>query len=194
VLACRWATALVGSAVFVLAAGCSGSPGSTNEAGVSGYPPSPPTASTTTPDPDEPTAPVMPDLARQRTTLGAKAFVRYYVQVLNYSHDIGSGKHLRSLAANDCLVCHDFQDNIDEMEAHGGGQVGGHWKVQLIRPLPAGSADLRNLSSTVLVRPGTTRRTSASVIMEIKSRVVFIDFYLTWHRPRWVISNVVPWS
>ena len=44
------------------------------------------TASTTTTPPDRRRPPVMPALARQKTPAGAKAFVRYYVEVLNHSY------------------------------------------------------------------------------------------------------------
>jgi hypothetical protein len=68
---------------------------------------SPSTAPTTThPDTSQrPTEPVMPALAKRHSTAGAKAFIRYFVAVLNYSYSIPLSRPLRHVSASECHVC-----------------------------------------------------------------------------------------
>jgi hypothetical protein len=135
----------------------------------------------------------MPALAHQKSTAGAKAFVRYYIDVLNFAHIIASGELLAHISSSDCEVCRYLGENIDEMERQGGGQKGGAWTARSIKLLPAGSAEQRNLSVTILVNRGTSQKTSDSPLEPIKRRIVFDDFYLEWRGARWQLTNLVPW-
>jgi len=78
-------------------------------------------ATTEPPDPG-PTAPVMPERAKQHSTAGAKAFVRYYIDVLNYSWTLGSGDAIRASSVHQCRVCRGIAGFVDEVVAHGGHQ------------------------------------------------------------------------
>ncbi|MEP6667274.1 MAG: DUF6318 family protein, partial [Nocardioidaceae bacterium] len=66
-------------------------------------PPSSSTPSTT--EPTSPAPPELPDAAKEKTPAGAKAFIRFYVDVVNAAWKSQSSKQLRSLATRSCSVC-----------------------------------------------------------------------------------------
>jgi hypothetical protein len=152
----RWATALVSSVICALITGCSGSPEPTTEGSVSGDPSGPPASSvtslTTPPDPDEPPAPVMPDLAKQNSIAGAKAFVRYYIDVLNYAFSELQPTRLDALSPAGCGLCRSFVGGVRKLRRNGGSQIGGTWSTSNVAGL--GSDD----ASTFFVADVDARR------------------------------------
>ncbi len=94
----RAISAAVTSAVCCLALGsCSSRAHSATPAHASTTSPS--TASVSPDTSRRPTEPVMPALAKEHSTAGAKAFIRYFVTVLNYSHHAHPTATLRTLSA-----------------------------------------------------------------------------------------------
>jgi hypothetical protein len=89
-------------------------------------PPSPtPTVTTAVPTPSSsPTAPVMPEAAREHTEAGAKAFVEYFWEVVDYAGTTLDSSALRKLAADDCVGCQGAVDFVDQMRAGGATFVG----------------------------------------------------------------------
>lgn len=73
----------------------------------------PPTTPTTDPtddptdDPEGPVEPALPTAARAPTRAGAEAFVRYYIDLLNYAANTGDTEPLRA-AAKGCSGCDDY--------------------------------------------------------------------------------------
>ena len=110
---------LIGLALLTLT-GCSGSadpspPPTTRSTPTSAAPS--PTAS--------PTVPVMPEAAKAHTKAGAKAFVRYFWQVVNYAQATGDTAAIRTLSARKCAECDAGMYAIDEVYGAGGSIGGG---------------------------------------------------------------------
>ena len=129
-------TAVIGSGLLTLTA-CSGS------ADPSTPPPpsatvtvTPATASRTptptpTPSASAPTPPVMPSAAKAHTKAGAKAFVEYFWEVVNYAQESGNTAPIRELAdARGCTQCRAGVAGIRNVYDHGGRIVGGHSTVK----------------------------------------------------------------
>jgi hypothetical protein len=120
--------AAVTSAVCCLALGsCSSHAGTATPARASTS--SPRTASVSPDTSRRPTEPVMPALAKQHSTAGAKAFIRYFVTVLNYSYSIPISGPLRHVSAQECHVCQTLARGLDALRQSRGSQAGGRWKV-----------------------------------------------------------------
>jgi hypothetical protein len=183
--------AAVTSAVCCLALGsCSSDAGTATPARASSS--SPRTASVSPDTSGRPTEPVMPALAKQHSTAGAKAFIRYFVTVLNYSHRAHSTDRLRTLSADDCLVCTVIARSIDAMHRSGGQQTGAEWNCLNVASLPRTDPRGRNFVAQIHIRAGKTQRSRGAVTQTIRQRVVHDDFFLLWRAGTWLLQDLRP--
>jgi hypothetical protein len=74
-------------------------------------------------------APSMPVEARGTSKKSAKAFVRYYVDVLNHATVTGRTSRAKQLSAPSCESCEAMLERIDEIYANGGYLAGEGWRV-----------------------------------------------------------------
>jgi hypothetical protein len=88
-----------------------------------------PTSSPTDSEPTEPTGPrppQLPDAATAPGKAGAKAFVAYYIRLLNYASWTGDTQALRSRAP-DCTGCGSYARLYEKTYRNGGWFKGGAW-------------------------------------------------------------------
>ncbi|MBZ5737327.1 DUF6318 family protein [Nocardioides mangrovi] len=98
-------------------------------------PSSPATSSVATSPTTEP-IPDMPEAALGHGESAARAFVNYWLTVLNYSIESGDTTRLRSLSADRCKSCALIAQTIDDTYSAGGEMSGGLWEPRSVRPLP----------------------------------------------------------
>ena len=80
-------------------------------------------------------APTLPPEARGTSKAAAKAFVRHWIEVLNYAGPTGDTAALRQLSDEDCAACRAIADFIEQIYG-GGGQIRGEgWDVQTVSRL-----------------------------------------------------------
>ena len=91
-------------------------------------PTSTPTAEATD-DPNAPVEPVLPAGAEADSRAGAEAFVRYYIELLNYAGLTGDVAELRQQAA-DCLSCDSLVDTFRQTYADGGRYETNGWQIE----------------------------------------------------------------
>ncbi|WP_215817025.1 DUF6318 family protein [Pimelobacter sp. 30-1] len=72
-----------------------------------------------------PAVPVLPEAAREASEAGARAFVEYYWELVNYAQATGDVKALRQLSASTCDVCLAFVKEIRSLYSQGGRILGG---------------------------------------------------------------------
>lgn len=77
----------------------------------------------------EPSAPDIPRAATQPGRRGAAAFVRHWVDVLNYAGQTGDTRGLRRISTTDCVRCAALWEGIDQVYAADGEITGGGWQV-----------------------------------------------------------------
>lgn len=77
-----------------------------------------------------PTAPAMPEIAQDESAAGAEAFVRHYIDVLNYAAVTGETEELKQLSSPDCSGCEKYIDLYESTYADGGYFTGGEWSVE----------------------------------------------------------------
>jgi mono/diheme cytochrome c family protein len=91
---------------------------------------------TSTPTPTGPTEPAVPEAATHHSDAGAEAFVRYWVELINYGQATGDADTLESVMDSRCAGCHGILSAIRDPYASGGHIEGGTWIVGNLRELP----------------------------------------------------------
>jgi Family of unknown function (DUF6318) len=89
--------------------------------------PSPTEPSPTDPSPTGPQEPPLPDAAKAPGKAGAKAFVAYYIRLLNYASHTGDGALLLRYGPS-CRVCRSQADFAERLYGRGGWYRGGAWR------------------------------------------------------------------
>jgi hypothetical protein len=95
-----------------------------------------PTASSPAPSPSA-TPPAMPAEATGTSPAAAKAFVRHWVEILNYSGPALDHQAIRSVSSADCAACSAIAGLIEDVERDGGTIRGRGWKVQRMNVVSA---------------------------------------------------------
>lgn len=95
-------------------------------------------SATPSPTPTEPVVPVMPEAAKAHTQAGAKAFVRYFWQVVNYAQATGDTSGITAISVGGCKGCEGGVAGISKVYAAGGTIRGGkstpsHLKVEWLQ-------------------------------------------------------------
>lgn len=76
-----------------------------------------------------PTPPQAPALVSENSAEGAEAFVRHYIDTLNFARDSGDIKGLQFLSNSECENCAQIISTISRVHDSGGRYVGGDWNV-----------------------------------------------------------------
>ncbi|WP_377322216.1 DUF6318 family protein [Pimelobacter simplex] len=124
----RWRACVVALAVVLAGGGFSGCDGGSAS-------PSPPVRSPEVSVSGSPTGagepspalmvPVLPGAAKEASEDGARAFVGYYWELVNYAQATGDVRRLRRVSAPTCEVCSGFVRDIRDHYRAGGRIVGG---------------------------------------------------------------------
>jgi Family of unknown function (DUF6318) len=185
------AAAVLAFALSPVLAGCTDDDGQSPTPTDSSPPPSGHTTTpgSTTSDPaDEP--PVLPDAAKAQTTAGAKAFVRYYADVLNYAWLNLDPKRLDDISADGCKVCNAIVQSIDKAAKEGGYQHGGQWTVTKTTDIPDSFEDRVSIITAISIAQGSWRQTASDRVRRIAPSNVTDQFLVIWTDNRWRTLDV----
>ncbi len=160
---------------------------------MSSAPTSPPSSSPTSSATQEPPAqpPEMPALAKEKSPAGAKAFVEYYMEVVNYSWHAGSGDLARRFSTPDCIACRGIARSIDQMERGGGFYRGGEWAATLPVLIPSEPIDKPIVHTALKQSSGTWKRSEEDRLRRIPSSRQYIDVHLTRVGASWKVTSLV---
>jgi hypothetical protein len=112
--------------VLLVVSGCGGDPQPKIAPPPSTSPSAPVSSSSSAPTrPSGPVEPTMPALAKQDSAAGAKAFVKYYWQVVNYALSTGEIERLHELTNPDCTPCQSGIRSIADVYDGSGSISGG---------------------------------------------------------------------
>ncbi len=148
------------------------------------------TTATTSSDSGHPTAPVMPALARQQSTAGAKAFIRYFVAVFNYAFHTGRSTPLTSISSADCRVCQRLVEVVDKNQRLGGYQVGGDWFPGKLSRVPTEPLTAPVILAEIHIRRGYFKTSAAGSRHAILPADLNHEFRLRWQSSRWVLTDL----
>jgi hypothetical protein len=87
-------------------------------------------------------APTMPAAARGTGAKSAKAFLRYYIEVVNYAMASGETQPLSLVSEQRCASCRAVIHNVRNVYGNGGRLSGSGWSLLLIRSVQ-GQSDSR---------------------------------------------------
>lgn len=112
---------VIGFALVLVLAGCGGDPKAE---------PSPtPSTPVTSPVSSTPTPPAMPDAAKANTKAGAIAFVRHYIELINYLQATGEDAPLAEASRPSCKSCGAVIRAAKSIYDAGGHIEGGTWTI-----------------------------------------------------------------
>lgn len=138
-----------------------------------------------------PKRPVMPPMARQKSVVGAKAFVRYYVAVMNFAWIAKSGRGIRQASSTGCAVCRRLANYVDQTYRSGGWQHGGNWTVRNVGIIPGQPKTIPKLAALVHVSAGHWRKTNDSKVIAIHPRDLTYTITLRWLENQWQTADIV---
>ncbi len=114
-----------------------------------------PASSAEGPQSAPPTAPAMPVAAQGTGPRAAKAFVRHWIETLNYAVSTGDTSQVRVLSMADCESCNAMTDKVDLVYHRGGEFRGKGWVIRTIRFQPYQPKTRPVLSVGLFVAPQT---------------------------------------
>jgi hypothetical protein len=125
-----------------------------------------PTEESTSPaSPSDPVEPSMPTEATRDSDAGAEAFVRYWIEMVNFAQRTGQTNGLRKLNDVRCAGCRGMVEAIDSAYRSGGHIVGGALSAGRLRELPldfgaewAAFANAKTAPQTVVRQDGTEEK------------------------------------
>lgn len=152
-----------------------------------------PTTPATEPTPTEatgPTPPELPEAATRHTKAGAKAFVRFYLRLLNYATHTGDVEPLRLNSTNTCTGCSDDAEFYEKLYKRGG------WARGLVRSLsrvvamsPAQPEDVY-VGVEIRRTRGVYKLSGGSKTKTLPKESSRLDFYLVQSRDHWKMGRV----
>jgi Family of unknown function (DUF6318) len=136
-------------------------------------------------------APVMPALARQHSTAGAKAFIRHYIAVINYAFARPDPSPLREISASNCASCKALIAISARLARNSGKQVGGQWAATAIH---SSAQDGKNQFFIVEARVarGRSKGNPSGPVHRIRSHHIQAQFRVVWHSSRWLLVDLAP--
>jgi Family of unknown function (DUF6318) len=150
--------------------------------------PSGPTPSN--PTPPGPQEPPLPAAAKAPGKAGAKAFVAYYIRLLNYMSWTGDTEPIRRYSTKSCFGCRDDIRTYERGYARGGWEKGRARSVKrvfLIRP--ASPEDLFVGTLTARAK-GTYRDSRNDKVMRAGPEQYLLNFFLDWASDGWKVARL----
>jgi Family of unknown function (DUF6318) len=173
------------AAAAVLASACSG-----DDAEPSDLPPLTATTGSASPSPSATAAPSPPAKAREKSSKGAAAFVRFYIGLINDAYRTGDSQPLRTYAAPSCDSCTSIAAAVDDIYKDGGHAQGGQLTIRELMPSGIGEDD----TGTVVVEGETSRlrevNDSGAVTAEIDGRRGTLFFDLRFDESLWTVRGI----
>jgi len=132
----------------------------------------------------------MPAAAHGRSARSAKAFVRYWVEVLDYSGTQGSTAALAQASDNGCESCQALIREIDEIYAAGGYIRGRGWSVERIKPVRGQPSTRPILQVGMFLAPQEMRRRRHGSVHHYDGGDQPMVFHLGRRNGRWVVTQI----
>jgi hypothetical protein len=132
----------------------------------------------------------MPSEAKGTGAKAAKAFVRYWVEALNYA---GVSGHVEVLAANSapsCVSCNGVIQSIRKVHRHGGHYEGDGWSVDTIKYQPLQPGDRPVLTVGVDIAPQVLVAHKGATAKKFDGGPRSMTFRLERAGERWLVLEV----
>lgn len=175
--------ALMGLAVV---AGCSSSPPEpeplpepTRSSAASSSPSPGPTA----------TPPTLPAEAEGTSPAAAKAFARYYIELVNYAAATGDTQPARQVSSARCQSCNGILGKVDEIYSSGGRLTGEGWRVRNMKYQPFQPEDRPVLSVGIRISPQVMVSRAGASPTEFPGGRNQLDIRLAHTQEGWTVTD-----
>ncbi|MCX6399360.1 MAG: DUF6318 family protein [Propionibacteriales bacterium] len=178
------ATALV--AILALSA-CNGGD-EPDDPKVSSTPPGTTSAPTTAPPAETPTEPALPKAATKATEAGARAFITYYWDLINYAQVTGAVKPLKAVSGPNCAGCNAGIEAIEDVYDADGHITNANYRARVtnLSDLDAEKSDIYAFKATVEVEHDDHEVVSADGAGEVfGASIRTYSAYVLWTKERW---------
>lgn len=91
-----------------------------------------PSSSSSAPEP-APTEPALPGAAKEATERGARAFIAYYWELINYAQVTGDVTALKRVSGPNCDGCNAGIEGIRDLYRDGGHIEGGDYAIRVVK-------------------------------------------------------------
>lgn len=152
--------------------------------------PSPTATSRTSPSPSVTGPPTMPAEARGTSKASAEAFVRHWVDVLNYSGSAGDSRSLRRLGKRNCQDCDAIADYIDSIGKAHGIILGRGWTLRSTGTPHQESGGGFSVRAVIRVNPQTVVPEPAAVPRHYKGGQRIKTFHLSPSNGSWKLLGL----
>jgi hypothetical protein len=121
---------------------------------------------------------------------GAKAFVRYYNEVLNYAYATGDTEELQRLSAPGCAACQLSINSVRRFNANG-GHVEGGWRAVLSAELPGRPAgpNFQLLVTTSVTEGRVVNRTGQVIHQEPAFKIRNSTWIVSRESTAWIVKS-----
>ena len=165
--------------LLALTSGCGGSP----------EPKPPPKAEPSTSPSPSATPPVMPAAAKATTRSGARAFVRHYVDVLNYATFTGDTSAAHALDAGKCESCNRMLASIQTIYDGGGHVEGGAWTPTPVSDVRHPGGKGWTVDAKVTYGPQQVFQTADATPKKYTGGGRLVSFILAPHGEGWKVTE-----
>jgi hypothetical protein len=179
------AVAVIGLAVTALVGGCAG-----GDSKPSALPSLTSTSASPSASRSSTTAPTPPAEAREKTSAGAAAFVRFYIGLINDAYRTGASEPLRKYAGPTCDSCMSIAAAVDDIYENGGHSEGGQLTIKALTP----TGVTEGVQPTVVVLANKTRFQqfdadgTGTDTVAAEERRLYFD--LDWTRSSWLVHGI----
>lgn len=152
--------------------------------------PAPTKSASASPSPSREVAPTMPPEAKGTDEAAAKAYVRHFIEVINYAGPSGDTHALRQLYRG-CIECLAISDLIDKTYSAQGHISGGSWRIRSMESMSLGTKKLRVLARVRVDSQKILRKTSARPDVYSADPDATKSFILAQRGSHWIVIDLV---
>ncbi|MBA2443730.1 MAG: hypothetical protein H0V49_00130 [Nocardioidaceae bacterium] len=133
---------------------------------------------------------MLPEAAKEHSQAGARAFVKHYIEALNYSFQSNDPRSLRSISSDDCTVCAELIAAVQKLRKTGGEQRGGLWTASKVSFVPTQPANAPIALVTVELAEGLFKTGRNAPAQEIRAQRINQEYRLSWGGRVWELEDV----
>jgi hypothetical protein len=131
----------------------------------------------------------MPAEAKGTGAKAAKAFARYFVQVINHAMATGDIGPLRAASSRRCHSCTAVEQRVESVYSAGGHFEGDGWHIRSIQMVPDQPARAPILDVGLALSPQTVVKRAAAKAEHFPGGRLPATFWLKRHRGQWLVME-----
>lgn len=151
-------------------------------------------ATPTTEAAEKPTEPALPEAATKATEDGARAFITYYWDLINYAQVTGDVKALKQVSGPTCAGCARAVEAVEELYRSGGHAEGGEYALTIVRikELTSSDREFYGMEAVLEVRNARQRIVRDGDVEVSEPKTSRFTTYAIWVENAWRIDILEP--